>query len=741
MTKPESTIGRQLSATSPFRAQRVFRLVRKELREILRDRRTILTLIAMPLMLYPIMSVVFQQVTMARTLDRDTGPVFHFAALTTLEREVFTRRLRPRLSSKRFLHPGEAAPKKKDGDPSQVPIVRWWPSPERDPDTAEKRQELLTEYETEIAEGKLDLIVLFPEAIADPDAKSRIPSEDRHLSCKLIFSPNASTSLAALAWVERILAEADRCDLQERLGIPDLPRRITLLTPERVAINPGGRTGMVSLAALVPLILILMTITGAVYPAIDLTAGERERGTLEVLVASPVPRFELLTAKYFSVLTVAVMTAVVNLVCMTITITWSNLGAALFGGGGLSLGALAQIFALLMLFAGFFSAVLLSLTSFARSFKEAQAYLIPLMLASLAPGVMAMMPGMKLQGIFSVLPLVNIVLMARDVFEGGVEPMAGAIVVFTTLLYALAALSLAARVFGAESVLYSEQSSWGDLLRRPSEEQSRATIAMALWCLAVMVPIQFAINAIMMSLGPVDGYVGVVVTIFANLVLFGCVPAAFLYFGRVRIASGLGTNLPRPAMLAAGLLLGASLWPIELYLLENRSAERMLELRSQAAGVAEILQAMRTQVGWFILAIVIVPAIFEELFFRGVLFRALADRAGPLVTIGVSGILFGLTHVIFGGPLGLERLGPSTMLGLILAAVCWRSGSVWPSLIQHITHNTILMIVLKKYRGELHGIPWYWLNCGLAGTVVAAALFWYFGKSPGVLQVDKHKQT
>ncbi len=735
MTKPESTIGRQLSATSPFRAQRVFRLVRKELREILRDRRTILTLIAMPLMLYPIMSVVFQQVTMARTLDRDTGPVFHFAALTTLEREVFTRRLGPRLSSKRFLHPGEAAPKKKDGDPSQVPIVRWWPSPERDPDTAETRQELLTEYETEIVEGKLDLIVLFPEAIADPDAKSRNPSEDRHLSCKLIFSPNASTSLAALAWVERILAEVDRRDLQERLGIPDLPRRITLLTPERVAINPGGRTGMVSLAALVPLILILMTITGAVYPAIDLTAGERERGTLEVLVASPVPRFELLTAKYFSVLTVAVMTAVVNLVCMTITITWSNLGAALFGGGGLSLGALAQIFALLMLFAGFFSAVLLSLTSFARSFKEAQAYLIPLMLASLAPGVMAMMPGMELKGLFAVLPLVNIVLMARDVFQGGVEPIAGAIVVFTTLLYALAALSLAARVFGAESVLYSEQSGWGDLLRRPREEQSRATIAMALWCLAVMIPVQFTINAVMMSIGPVSGWAHIVIGISANLVLFGCVPAAFLYFGRVRLSAGLGLNRPHPTMLAAGLLLGASLWPIELYLLENRTAERMIELHSQTAGVAEMIRDMHAQVGWFILALFIVPAILEELFFRGLLFRALAERAGPLVTIGVSGILFGLTHVIFGGALGLERLGPSTLLGLVLAIVSWRSGSVWPSLIQHVAHNTILIIVAREWSDELSGIPWSWINSGLVGSAVAAAMLWYFGGAPSATKV------
>jgi sodium transport system permease protein len=69
-------------------------------------------------------------------------------------------------------------------------------------------------------------------------------------------------------------------------------------------LHPRGVTGTeaaVSLTTLIPLILILMTITGAVYPAIDLTAGERERGTLETLMAAPVPRLGLLAAKYVAV--------------------------------------------------------------------------------------------------------------------------------------------------------------------------------------------------------------------------------------------------------------------------------------------------------------------------------------------------------------------------------------------------------------------------------------------------------
>src|SRR5207248_368580 len=141
------------------------------------------------------------------------------------------------------------------------------------------------------------------------------------------------------------------------------------------------------------------------------------------LVAAPVPRFALLTAKYIAVVTVAVLTAVVNLVSMVITLQVSGVAQQFLGDTGLTPLLILQMFGLLLLFAAFFSAVLLSLTSFARSFKEAQAYLIPLMLGSLGPGVLAMMPGLRLSAELAVLPLVNIVLLARDLFQGGADPL------------------------------------------------------------------------------------------------------------------------------------------------------------------------------------------------------------------------------------------------------------------------------------------------------------------------------
>ena len=87
--------------------------------------------------------------------------------------------------------------------------------------------------------------------------------------------------------------------------------------------------------------------------------------------------------------------------------------------------------------------------------------------------------------------------------------------------------------------------------------------------------------------------------------------------------------------------------------------------------------------------------------------------------------MFGATHVILGGALGLERLVPSAILGLVLGIVCWRSGSIWPSLVQHVLHNTLLLMVGLELGDE--NISTEWLVFGGLGTCVAFILLWQWG--------------
>src|SRR5258707_12246290 len=155
------------------------------------------------------------------------------------------------------------------------------------------------------------------------------------------------------------------------------------------------------------------------------------------------------------------------------------------------------------------------------------------MVGPLGAGVVAMMAGLKLTAVLAVLPLVNIVLLARDLFQGGADPFFAALVVTTTLLYALAALALAARVFGAESVLYSEQSGWSDLLRRPDETSTVASIPSALWCLALAVPIHFLVQGLLLQ-GQPPAVVLLLVAAGLTVALFIGLPAAAAHAGRVR---------------------------------------------------------------------------------------------------------------------------------------------------------------------------------------------------------------
>src|SRR5262249_51236502 len=156
-----------------------------------------------------------------------------------------------------------------------------------EPRTDQERQKVLDNFTGILHTDDLELVAVIPLAAANRP-------RDQALTCQVYLISNSAAAREALAYFETLMAAANEEGLKARLGILEIGRPITMLSVERVVIDVSSPDNILSLSALVPLVLILMTITGAVYPAIDLTAGERERGTLEILIAAPVPRFELL---------------------------------------------------------------------------------------------------------------------------------------------------------------------------------------------------------------------------------------------------------------------------------------------------------------------------------------------------------------------------------------------------------------------------------------------------------------
>jgi ABC-2 type transport system permease protein/sodium transport system permease protein len=706
--------------------------VRKEVVSILRDRRTIVTLVLMPLLLYPLLALAFQQFLLSNAAPPDR-PAYRVGFSDDQDGQALAR----------YVLRGQEALSRRPG--------------------ARKLPDLLAfgfrDLEADVLARRVDVAVRALQPVPF-SADERVPFDFRRdvaLDVELYYREDNALGREAAAAVEEAVRAENAAYLGLHLGSKGVTQRPVPVAAVAKPLKDPAAEKASPLATLIPLVLILMTITGAVYPAIDLTAGERERGTLETLVAAPVPRLGLLFAKYVAVWTVAVLTALVNLGTMVATLLLTlpaPLRGQLFGSHGLTAAAVLEVFGLLLLFAAFFSAVLLALTSFARSFKEAQAYLVPLMLLSLAPGVLSLLPGMDLKGPWVVAPLLNVVLLTRDVFAGNASAVTGSVVVLTTLLYALAAVGVAARVFGAEAVLYNEQSGWADLVRRPARPQPAGTAAGALLCLALMFPLAFLLNAGLAWLalflrgplppaaatvtggvgaaalaGPAQGsdevVVGLVAQGLATVLLFAGFPLAAAWLGRVRPASALRLAVPRWQAVAAALLLGVCLWPLVGELIQLERDLGVTSLRPEMLDqVKEGLRKWQALPAWpFVLAYAVLPAVLEELFFRGYLFSALLRAVRPATAVVVTAVVFGLFHLMAGNFLVVERLLPSTLLGLVLGVICWRTGSVVPGMVLHVCHNATL-VLLAYYQPDLsedQHLPWQWLVAAGAAAVLGAA--------------------
>lgn len=666
---------------------RLARLTRKELRETLRDRRTILTLVMMPILVYPLLSMALNRFLLSNEGPGESGFVVGVQSVQESE-WLQSLLLDPRSQ------PPEAIREASGGEVAQFKVIV---TQDATPDQA-------------LLANRLDV------------------------AAKLEFSNEEPSSITVTGYVgdqasqsaRRILIERLQwLKLQDAVGI--LKRIVPQYESFEVRTTEIGEkpTGNI-LSSIIPLVLVLMTITGAVYPAIDLTAGERERGTMEALMASPVPRWWLLLAKYIAVVTVAMLTAVANLVAMFTTLSLTGLLDMLTGeGAGLGISQMVQILLLLVLFSAFFAAVLLSLTSFARSFKEAQAYLIPVMLLSLAPAMLSLMPGIELSGPLAVAPLINIVLLAREILSGDVPVLGATVAIATTVLYAVAALAIAAKLFGSDAVERTSGSSIGSLFRRPAKPSAVPTVGEAGMVIALLLPASFIVsNALMQWLRGQKGDVNVgfqlILNAIALVAAFGLIPLIATFIGRHRYQSTYRINRSSFGFLVGGCVMALGAWAFahEALVLADQWGIALLN-EDQIERTRGVLDKWKTISPVLLLAtMALAPAVIEELCFRGYLFSAFSTVLRPWQTIATTAVLFGLFHVFVGSTLLIERFLPTTLLGFLLGWLAYRSGSVLPGMLMHFLHNGLLELV-ARYHERLHflgadlegsrPLPWTWL--------------------------------
>jgi len=248
-------------------------------------------------------------------------------------------------------------------------------------------------------------------------------------------------------------------------------------------IATSKQSGALLLGMMLPLFFVIMVAMGSIYPAVDAIAGERERNTWETLISTASNRTTIVTAKYLYVATMGGVAGVLNLTAMTATIG-PIFGPVFSRGGGFEVSlpwaALPLLAVAAVLLAGFVAAGMMILASFARTFKEGQAMVMPFYFAIMLPVMFLQTPGLTFSPALAAVPVVNVVMLIRSAVGGTFPPVPIAITLVVSTLVIAAALRFAAFIVQFEDVMLGAYS--GNLRRflaervfqraRPAPQQS-----------------------------------------------------------------------------------------------------------------------------------------------------------------------------------------------------------------------------------------------------------------------------
>jgi len=231
----------------------------------------------------------------------------------------------------------------------------------------------------------------------------------------------------------------------------------TLVTPFEVkrtnVASPKQVTGIV-LGMILPYLMIVMCLAGAIYPSVDLTAGEKERGTLETLLSSPVARTHLVLGKGLVVLTASLATTALSLTSNGLALMFIHTDR--FAKVPLVLDplALARVCVVIIPLAIFLSSLTIAVGLFARSSKEANTYLQPMLLLAIIPALVAALPGVDFNYGLAFVPILNMSLLCKELLTGTCH-WGHVLVVFGSMtVYAALAVAAAVALFKRESVLF-----------------------------------------------------------------------------------------------------------------------------------------------------------------------------------------------------------------------------------------------------------------------------------------------
>jgi sodium transport system permease protein len=387
-------------------------IFQKEILDTIRDRKTLYVMILLPLILMPLL-MVGMQALMKSNLDKEKESMAKVAV------RGYQGRLIGNILNKA----------------SKIEIV--------------KEKEVKNDFKS----GKINAAILVPVTFED-DLKAK-----KQINVKIIYDATSQSSSFAKAKIDMALQSFTNSLINTNLiekGID--PNILNPLTIAEDNVAGEEKMGALILATILPLIIAMWSVIGGMYTAIDIGAGEKERETLEALLVSPASRLSIVLGKFFTILFVTMVTIVLVLLSLVVTyklaMPYLSLGEQTIKLQIEPLNIILVLIAATLLSAAL-SALLLTLSISARNFKQAQNYITPLYILNMIPSYILMtMPDFKASVTMYLIPIFNSIVIFKELLMGEVHWDHFGLVMLSSLLFAVAAIILAIRIFNNEKVLF-----------------------------------------------------------------------------------------------------------------------------------------------------------------------------------------------------------------------------------------------------------------------------------------------
>ncbi len=301
-----------------------------------------------------------------------------------------------------------------------------------------------------LKDGKIDAHLIIPEDF------NRTISAGGWSAVTVQTNSTKDNSVAAADKVSLVVSSYGDAMVAERLesaGLSkDIINRVALEVQDTATQKERGGT---FLAYILPMFLVISALVGGMYTAMDISAGEKERKTLEALLMTPASRTEIVAGKFLAVATIAVVTIILSLgaIFATAPLISSSMGAV-----DITLDARAALIMLpiAILLAAMFAALLLAVSIFARSYKEAQNYITPLYLLAILPVIVASAIPSGKSSVPFVIPGYNAVMLFRELLVGDFIFSDICVTALTLAAYTVLSIRWASSVYSREDVLVNE---------------------------------------------------------------------------------------------------------------------------------------------------------------------------------------------------------------------------------------------------------------------------------------------